>query len=110
MKITFIGHSLGGMLLPMYVVFSKLMNRDHHLSKAILLSPAGTHYHANWVIKLFGQVTTYLMPIFTDGVCIPDFLMTFAHKLLSDAKDLPATNDFMTYIASQLLGGPSHGS
>jgi len=54
LKITYVGHSLGGMLLPMYIIYSKLENRDHKLSKAISLSPAGTHFNANWMIKAFG--------------------------------------------------------
>jgi hypothetical protein len=54
LKITYIGHSLGGMLLSMYIIYSKLRNLDHYLSSAILLSPCGTHFHANWGIKLFG--------------------------------------------------------
>ena len=109
-KITYIGHSLGGMLLPMYVIFSRKLKRDHFLNKAILLAPAGTHYHANWVIKRFGQICTYVLPMFSDGACVPDFLMTAAHKVLNDIKDLPATNDFVTYLSSQALGGPSHGT
>ena len=35
--------------------------------------------------------------------------MTSLSKLMSDIKSLPAANDLMTYIASQTVGGPSHG-
>lgn len=108
-KITYVGHSLGGMFLPMYIIYSRLLKRDHFLSKAILLAPAGTHFHANWVIKRFGQLCTYVLPIFADGAYVPDFFMTAAHKLMNDVKELPATNDFVTYLTSQLWGGPSHG-
>jgi len=86
LKITYIGHSLGGMLLPMYVIFSKLLKRDHHLSKAILLAPAGTHFHSNWCINLFGKTCNYIIPYFTEKVYIPEILMTSADKLLNEVK------------------------
>ena len=54
LNISYIGHSLGGMLLPMYLIYSKLLNREHHISKGILLAPAGSHFHANWLIGATG--------------------------------------------------------
>mmetsp|Transcript_24675 Transcript_24675/g.38383 ORF Transcript_24675/g.38383 Transcript_24675/m.38383 type:complete len:122 (+) Transcript_24675:1500-1865(+) len=65
LKITYIGHSLGGMILPMYLVYSKMLGReDNLLHKSILLSPAGTHFHANWLINLVGQYFSYVSPMF----------------------------------------------
>jgi pimeloyl-ACP methyl ester carboxylesterase len=75
LQITYIGHSLGGMILPMYIVLAKQENRDHLLTKAILLSPAGTHFNANWVIWLIGVFTHYIMPIFTTNFHLPGFLI-----------------------------------
>lgn len=43
LKITYIGHSLGGMVLPIYIIHQKRQNKPHHLTAAILLSPAGIH-------------------------------------------------------------------
>lgn len=109
LKITYIGHSLGGMLLPMYVIYSKLLKRDHHLSKAILMAPAGTHFHSNWIINLFGKTCNYVIPCFTDKVYIPEILMTSTDKILNEVKQLPAVNDLFSLVASQMVGGSSHG-
>mmetsp|Transcript_34571 Transcript_34571/g.33782 ORF Transcript_34571/g.33782 Transcript_34571/m.33782 type:complete len:198 (+) Transcript_34571:848-1441(+) len=43
LTITYIGHSLGGMVLPPYIINSNIKKQDHHLTHAILLSPAGLH-------------------------------------------------------------------
>jgi hypothetical protein len=93
----------------MYLIFSKLMKRDHYLSKAVLLSPAGTHFHANWVIRAGGYTCTYLMPYISSNVHVPETLMTLMIKLLNDMKYMPAATDLCSYIASQLFGGPSYG-
>ena len=109
MKITYIGHSLGGMILSMYIILSKIHKRDHYLSKAILLATAGTHFHANWVVKVAGKSCTTIAPYFSTNVHLPDLLVTILTKLTNDLKSLPAAKDFSTYLGSQLLGGPSHG-
>lgn len=109
LNITYIGHSLGGMLLPMYLVFSARDGYDHYLSKSILLSPAGTHFHANWFIRLFGQVCCNFLPWFTDGIGMPEIVMKIGLKIIQDLKNLPASNDFITYLMSQGIGGPAYG-
>lgn len=50
LKITYVGHSMGGMTLKTYVIQSRLAKRPHYLSKAILLSPAGMHENAPFAI------------------------------------------------------------
>jgi len=52
-----------------------MRNEDNYLSNAILLSPCGTHFHANWMIRLFGNICKTYIPIFTTGVGIPDFMI-----------------------------------
>jgi alpha-beta hydrolase superfamily lysophospholipase len=46
LKITYIGHSMGGMTLSVYVIKRRLANLPHHLNRAALLSPAGFHENA----------------------------------------------------------------
>jgi len=75
LKITYIGHSLGGMILPMYISLMKRQKEDHYLSKAILLSPCGTNFHANWMILLFAHMCTKVTPHFSGGIGMPEFLM-----------------------------------
>ena len=84
----------------MYLIFSKMLKRDHYLSKAILLSPAGTHFHANWVIQTCGYTATYMMPYLTNNVHVPDTLVSIMIKLLNDMKHMPAAKDLCTYLAS----------
>ena len=88
------------MLLSMYLIFSKMLKRDHFLSKAILLSPAGTHFHANWVIRAAGYTATYACPIVTTNIHVPDTLVSVMIKLLNDIKQMPAATDLCTYLAS----------
>jgi len=93
----------------MYLIFSKRLNRDHFLTKAILLSPSGTHFHANWVIYWAGMAATYLMPLMTTNVHVPECMMLMMNKLMNDIKSMPAAGDLVTHVASQLFGGPSYG-
>lgn len=93
----------------MYIIYSKLENREHKLYKAVSLSPAGTHFHANWVIKAFGHLSVHILPKFTSKVYIPDCMVPFMVKLLNDIKNMPALNDLCTYLSAQCMGGPSLG-
>jgi hypothetical protein len=93
----------------MYLIHCKRLKRDHLLHKAILLSPSGTHFHANWVIYSGGMAATYLAPYFTSNIHIPECMMLLMTKLLNDLKNMPAAGDLCTHIASQLFGGPSFG-
>lgn len=97
------------MLLPMYLIFSKMRNEDHYCHNAILLSPCGTHFHANWMIRLFGQICVNVIPYFANGVGVPNAIMQLGQKLLCDIGSLPAAHDLVTYFASQTVGGPAHG-
>lgn len=100
LKIAYVGHSLGGMVLPMYLIFQKMLNREHYLSKAILLSPAGTHFHANWLIQTGGTMASYVIPLISNNVHVPELLMDLLKKVLNDIKYLPAADDFVNYLAS----------
>lgn len=48
LTITYVGHSMGGMVLPMYVINRRIKNKPHYLSSAILLSPAGIHTNSSF--------------------------------------------------------------
>lgn len=86
LKITYIGHSLGGMVLPIYVIHSNAIGKPHHLSQAVLLSPAGFHSK--------GRVTPYMhyiglafykvFPLFFDHFALPDFMITIISKAMQD--------------------------
>jgi hypothetical protein len=93
----------------MYIILCKKFGRDHYLTNAVCLSPAGTHFHGNWAIVAFAHFCTKIVPIFSNAVRIPDCMMIMAEKLMGDIRSLPALNDLITYLTSQLVGGPSTG-
>jgi hypothetical protein len=76
------------------------------------MSPAGFHSH--------GRVTPYLhylgrffveaLPLFTDHFSVPDWAIGLAIKLQQDLTVLPASRDFLAYLSSLLMGGPSSGN
>jgi pimeloyl-ACP methyl ester carboxylesterase len=82
-KITYVGHSMGGMTLPMYVINSKVRGKPHHLSKAILISPAGFHSHGKVTpyIHYIGEVLCNLLPLFFDHIALPDQMIGLISKL-----------------------------
>lgn len=106
-KITYVGHSMGGMTLPMYLIHSKLRNKNHHLSQAILISPAGIHTQGRVSLYLdfIGNFFYRILPLFTDHVALPDCMVAFLQKLQQDTLAMPAVNDLLQYLASKIIGG-----
>lgn len=51
LKITFVGHSMGGMTFYIYMVDRKLRGLPHHINEAILLSPGGFHSNKTLTFK-----------------------------------------------------------
>lgn len=100
LKITYIGHSMGGMTLTMYVVRSRLENKPHYLSKAILLSPAGYHKNAPLFIQAMGWSFENVLGKFIDGVGAPAFFNSVLSKLHKDFQNMPACKDLITYMSS----------
>eukprot|EP00347_Sterkiella_histriomuscorum_P006181 403353751 len=109
LEITYIGHSLGGMTLPMYVIWQKIRNRPHYLKKAILLSPAGIHYRIPLPVKVFGWIFSNIVGKFTDHLALPNIVIDCCNKIHKDIKSLPATSDLMTYLTSKVMGGKAIG-
>ncbi|CDW77487.1 ab-hydrolase associated lipase region containing protein [Stylonychia lemnae] len=109
LTITYIGHSLGGMTLPMYVIHQKLRNRPHYLNKAILLSPAGIHSQIPLIVKTFGWIFCNIVPKFIDHLALPNVVIDCANKIHKDIKSLPASNDLVSYLTSKIMGGNGIG-
>lgn len=74
-KITYVGHSMGGMTLPIYVIHSNRTKKPHGLSQAILLSPAGIHTkeRVTSYMHYIGLFFYSLLPLVCDHVALPDF-------------------------------------
>lgn len=109
LEITYIGHSMGGMTLSMYVIWQRLRNRPHYLNKAILLSPAGIHFNVPLPVKTFGWIFTNVLNKVTDHLAVPNILIDCFSKLHTDIKSLPATSDLVTYLTSKVMGGKAFG-
>ena len=82
-KITYVGHSMGGMTLPMYVINSKTHDKPHHLSQAILISPAGFHSHGRVTpyMHYIGNIFYHVLPLLFDHVALPDLMIGLLSKL-----------------------------
>ena len=68
---------MGGMTLPMYLIQSKKANKDHLLSHAILLSPAGIHTweRVTYYMHFIGIFFYYVVPRLVDHVALPAFMI-----------------------------------
>ena len=111
LKITFIGHSLGGMVLPMYLIHQKLQKRPHYLNHAILLSPAGLLKHSPKIVGLgFGWFSDKILSRITSHVAVPNIVIDAMQKIQNDiSSNLPAARDLITLMSSKVLGGYSTG-
>lgn len=76
LTITYIGHSLGGMTLPMYVVQQKTRKQPHYLTSAILLSPAGILKHSPHLVAYsFGWFFKHIVSKITDHIALPNMII-----------------------------------
>ena len=93
----------------MYMTLCEKFGLDHYLHRAIMLSPSGTHFHQNWVIRGLGFLNTKVLPKFSKGFRFADWQIIMVERLMSDIRRLPAVRDFVSYFFSQLIGGASYG-
>lgn len=105
LKIKYVGHSMGAMLIPMYIVLMKLQGKKHHLSSCVSLAGCGLNANVNGVIWAYGCILTNLVCRFTEKIQLPESLVMFFVKIMSQFKYIPAVNDLVKYLASLVLGG-----
>ena len=63
------------MVLPMYIINQRIMDRPHYLNHAILLSPAGIHTNAPIEVGITGWLFTHIFARFFDHVAFPTALV-----------------------------------
>ena len=82
-RITYVGHSMGGMTLPIYVIHSNRVGRNHGLSQAVLLSPAGIHTkeRVTYYMHFIGLFFYYVLPMLFDHVALPGWMIGLIQKL-----------------------------
>ena len=68
---------MGGMTLPIYIIHRNTVGKPHHISEAVLMSPAGFHKkeRVTKYMHYIGKMFYYLLPLIVDHVAIPDFMI-----------------------------------
>jgi hypothetical protein len=73
-KLCAVCHSLGGAVMLMYVVTSRITQKPHRLSRLVLLSPAGFHEDSNVVFSMVEKLILFVGPVLAPlipGLYIP---------------------------------------
>lgn len=106
-KITYVGHSMGGMTLPMYVVSCNMRKKPHHLSQAILISPAGFHSFGRVTnaMHYIGHAFYYILPLFCDHIALPDSMVGLLTKLKQELIAWGPSRSLCQYLTGKVVGG-----
>ncbi|XP_074590623.1 uncharacterized protein LOC141846480 [Curcuma longa] len=110
-KLCAISHSLGGAVMLMYVITSRINLVPHRLSRLILLSPAGFHDDSTIVFTILERVMLLLGPLIATvvpGLYIPTrFFRMLINKLAKDFQNYPALGGLVQTLMSYVVGGDS---
>lgn len=110
-KLCAVTHSLGGAALLMYVITRRIEEKDHRLSRLVLLSPAGFHGDSGIVFTLVERTFMLLAPIlehFVPAFYIPTrFFRMLVNKLARDLTNNPALGGLVQTLMSYIVGGDS---
>ncbi|GAM20357.1 hypothetical protein SAMD00019534_035320 [Acytostelium subglobosum LB1] len=107
-NISAVAHSMGAACILMYIVFMGILKKSHHLSRVILLSPAGVHEKAPKIVDFLGPLINLWVSIFPVYVFkFPsDTIRVITAKIYHDLMSNTPTKDLMVYLVSRfLLGG-----
>ncbi|TNV82260.1 hypothetical protein FGO68_gene16730 [Halteria grandinella] len=105
LKITFVGHSLGGLTLFMYLIKKREQSLPHYINNAILLSPAGFHHETSAYLKFYNWLGASILPFLSHSISFPTYLIELIQKVHQDLITIPATRDLCSLLAQSLLGG-----
>ncbi|KAL4539401.1 hypothetical protein Ndes2437B_g02221 [Nannochloris sp. 'desiccata'] len=108
-----VGHSLGGAALIIYAVMCKVLGRQHHLSRLVLLTPGGFHKRYPKVALPFMYIIPVLMKLLNfwrPGVGCPAYIPSsllryITFKLTVDLQHVPALNELTRAGLRLLLNG-----
>ena len=103
-----ISHSMGGAVTLAYIAESILSHTAHHLSKVVLLSPAGFLADQSLIVR----VVMALSPLFVTERSAPSPFPTrssavhlLVAKVLQDMQSSPATLELVNRICAMVIGG-----
>lgn len=110
-KLCAICHSLGGAAILMYLITRRIQEKPHHLSRLILLSPAGFHHDSSFPFTALEHLLLWFSPILQPLVpafYIPTrFFRMLLNKLARDFHNYPAVGGVVQTLFGYLLGGDS---
>lgn len=106
-----LAHSLGGAGLLVYVVTRRVEGKPHRLSRLILLSPAGFHKEAPFLVDLLQYLVPWLECLaapLVPGLYIPTQVFRgLFNKLARDFQNYPALGGLVQTLCSYVVGGDS---
>ncbi|XP_015692877.1 uncharacterized protein LOC102716135 [Oryza brachyantha] len=110
-KLCAVCHSLGGAVMLMYVVTSRIAQKSHRLSRLVLLSPAGFHEDSNVVFSMVEKLILFVGPVLAPlipGLYIPTrFFRMLLNKLARDFNNYPALGGLVQTLMGYVVGGDS---
>ncbi|XP_066306353.1 uncharacterized protein [Miscanthus floridulus] len=110
-KLCAVCHSLGGAVMLMYVVTSRIAQKPHRLSRLVLLSPAGFHEDSNVVFSMVEKLILFVGPVLAPlipGLYIPTrFFRMLLNKLARDFHNYPALGGLVQTLMGYVVGGDS---
>lgn len=93
-KLSVISHSMGAAATLMYIVQCRLQGIPHHLSQAILLSPAGYHKKIPLLCKILGPIIEWSL----------NFIPIYVFRFPSNAARIWTAKAFYDLMNSGALG------
>lgn len=112
-KLRVVGHSLGGCALLIYLISRLVEHKQHHISKMILLSPAGFHpkypyivYPLIHILPLFHFISEFIFGYEGIALIIPGvYTRLFFFKAFQDILKIPAIKYILKRSIRWLMNG-----
>jgi pimeloyl-ACP methyl ester carboxylesterase len=106
--IMLIAHSMGAMASLIYLVWSKLHLRNHFISCAILLSPAGYHKTAPAIVNIMGPIINlalWLFPWIHTLKFPSETIRLLVSKILEDVNNSFTGRTMISWCVAKVIGG-----
>eukprot|EP01135_Chromosphaera_perkinsii_P011741 Nk52_evm19s2485 gene=Nk52_evmTU19s2485 len=105
-KINVVAHSMGAACSIMSVIHSRMHGKSHMIDKLILLSPAGYHDKAPWLLTTLAPVVEHTWAKCVYAFRLPtETMRKLVSKLHQDIHNAPPARDVMRYVGSMIVGG-----
>ena len=106
-RITGVGHSMGGCLLLLHILQCRALGRPHRISRAILLSPAGMHKSVKGMAYYLIHLAYPVVHLLPHGPFMraPRALQRVVARLAKDFVGQQSTADALAAVSSSMFGG-----